>query len=319
MGISSGLAAGLVLGPQAAAPADDSLPTYAAPPAPSPSPPSAREPPAGASAVCEVGASRLVVEPPLYIGWPILFRLEDAPCLVRWTLDFGDGSGTTENESAVEHRFAGRGTFPVAYEATFPDGRSVRGEERVTVLSYHPPSTPGDAPRGPASYREAPRFPASNLSFHWYLDNGLDWYNQPYSQISWNAWDRGAANATYAHGQGGVTLHVLPLYDGSPFAERAAFAQAWIMKARPNPTDEVPPCHPGYRVDMPSYAVSGLGLPSGWGFRSQVMGCGHDLFVPGETDVGFCIEWDGELLEGARPYMDGYITDTCDVQMHRRI
>ncbi|HLE47637.1 MAG TPA: hypothetical protein VI818_05015, partial [Candidatus Thermoplasmatota archaeon] len=142
-----------------------------------------------------------------------------------------------------------------------------------------------------------------------------------YSQLTFNAWREGMANATYLHGQGGVTLHVLPLFDGKAFSAATPWAHAWIMKTQSNPSNEVPPCRSGYQAPMPSYRITDLSptLESGWGFRSEVMGCGHDLFAPGATELGFCIEWDGEIVPPMTPYLDGYLYDDCDLLQNARI
>lgn len=324
LAVSSGFTAGVLFVPPtpgAAAEAHDATgppaPAPLSPPAPVP-PPDERGP--NPASPCEPRAPNVTVERPAYVGWPVRFHLAAPPCLVGWTIDFGDGSAATPPNASAEHRYESRGTYLVRVESRFPNSTTYSYNERLTLSAYHPPIESGGG-LGDRLYREPPLFPSENITYHWYLDNGLDWYNRPYSQTSWNVWKQGMENATYAHGQGGVTLHVLPLFDGALLTAGTPYAKAWIHKAEANPTNEIPPCQNGYVVDMPTYAITDLSptLPSGWGFRSRVMGCGQDLFLPGQTRVGFCVEWDGDLLEGPRPYMDGYIADGCDLEMYREI
>jgi hypothetical protein len=160
-------------------------------------------------------------------------------------------------------------------------------------------------------YEEAPAC-GGEQNVHWFLSSGIG-ATGPGAQVSYALFVEGLGNATYTHGVTGAVLFVLVVCDGQLVTRPAALGKTATPLT-------LPPCQNGYRAEVRPIVVSDVPqLGTAVGYRSDPLGCGYDFFMPEETHVSLCMEWDGELLEPWTPHVGadgaGYLFDACDAEL----
>lgn len=258
---------------------------------------------------------------PWYAGMPITFAINYTGCLQYWSALYNDGTEQVWPENHTDtHTFPRPGTYKIWTGARFQNDIWITNWVFIHIKQFADPETEPNHDNW-IKYTEHPLYPVENITLYPYLDNGAGWYERTYEQMSYTLWWYGVENATYLNGQGSAVMHVKATYNGWPIVTEGydAWGRAWIVKldGATNPSNQIPPCKNGYNGELLMRTIVEQPiLPGSWGFTTRPLGCGQDIFTPGQTQIGFCIEWDGILTPAWTPYHGpagkGYLFDECD-------